>query len=254
MSGGKRSVSGCALAFLLVTLFPRVSAGETVQWSETFRAGRLDPALWQPTAEGDCRHCAVFIAGDDARDHRLRISLDTRGTLDTTVKFAGVRGRRPIHLTPGTQISVVLDWNGQVNGSYLSAELILSPHQTRRNPIRAPEWLSIGYVGVPPGQNARMAINLAGNGRERTLYREGWPEASRTGRKIARQEITIEILHPMTFKVRENARLVYESTPHRLPFGKAYLYLQVSSHSNYPNRSIDFDDIRVSDLRGERLK
>ena len=34
--------------------------------------------------------------------------------------------------------------------------------------------------------------------------------------------------------------------PHGLGFTKAYLYLQMSSHSNYRARTVYFDSVRVS--------
>lgn len=250
----KRDVSRCLLAFLLGTLFVAAGARESVSWTETFNQGRLDLTHWQPTAEGDCRRCMVSVVDEDGesqRNQRLRISLDTRGTRDDTVKFAGIRARRPIHLHVGTQIFALLDWNDQANGSYLSAALIFSAHKTSQNPLKTSEWLSIEYIGVPPMGNARMAIRVAEKGQEQTLYSEGWPDTHRTGRKIAQQEMTIEILDELRFRVRENGQVVYESTTHPIPFKKAYLYLQASSHSNYASRSIDFDDIRVSDLNGE---
>ncbi|MGJ0484672.1 MAG: hypothetical protein ACR65R_09070 [Methylomicrobium sp.] len=188
----------------------------------------------------------VDETGQGKSNCRLRISVDTRGTRDETVKFVGVRSGHPLLVTNGTHLSANLDWNNQTNGSYLSAAVILSPRKTNQNPLKTPEWLKIEYVGVPPGQNARMSISLTGQGRERILYTEGWPEANRSGRKIAQQKITFEILDQSLFRILENDQLVYESKLDKIPFRRAYLYLQVSSHSNYANRSIYFDNIQVS--------
>ena len=46
-------------------------------------------------------------------------------------------------------------------------------------------------------------------------------------------------------EVWEGDRRVWTSEADALVFGTAYLYLQMSSHSNYPPRAIYFDTIRI---------
>lgn len=244
--GGKLGISQC-LAFFLVIIFTNAAASELTGWSETFSQERLDLAHWQPTFEGDCRDCSVSVVNAiEQGDFRLRLLADTLGTQDDSVKFIGVRNTRLIDLSKATRIAVELDWNHQINGSYLSVALVLSPHKTKQNPLKTSDWLKIEYVGVPPGQNARMIIGLMVKGRERTLYTEGWPDTNRIGRRIALQKITVVFLDRLLFQIWENDQLIYDSKLNKLPFGKAYLYLQLSSHSNYSARSIYFDNIRIT--------
>ena len=216
-------------------------------WTESFIQGRLDPSRWQTTAEGDFREGTVDVVDvgkPGASDFRLRLRADTRGTRDDTVKFLGVGTTFRIPLGGPTRISLRLDWNEQANGSYLSAGLVLSPENTTGNPLQRRNWLKVEYVGVPPGKNARLAVSLKREGRERSLNSQGWPETNRAGRKLAVQNIEIVTVGG-SFEVWENGALQYEAPEETLPFDSAYLYLQMSSHSNYPPREIFFDEIRV---------
>lgn len=246
MRGGKLVISQC-LAFFLVIIFTNVAASELTGWSETFSQGLLDLAHWQPTLEGDCRDCSISVVNSiEQGDFRLRLLADTLGTQDDSVTFIGARNTRLIDLSKAKRIAVELDWNQQTNSSYLSAALVLSPHEIKQNPLKTSDWLKIEYVGVPPGQNTRMIIGLMVNGRGRTLYAEGWPDINRTGRKIALQRIMVVFSDRLLFQIWENDQLIYDSKLDKLPFSKAYLYLQLSSHSNYSARSIYFDNIRVT--------
>jgi hypothetical protein len=200
------------------------------------------------TAAGDFRSASVEVVAvpeGTGRDYRLRLLADTRGTRPETVKFLGVRSTCPVAIERGTRLSVQLDWNDQSNGSYLSAQVVLSPHATLGNPLETRDWLAVGYVGVPAGRNARMVIRVRREGRQRTLYTGGWPDRNRGGLRIGLQRIDITFAAD-GFVVSENGAPVYEGStaaPFREP---AYLYLQLSSHSNYPARAIDFDEIRFT--------
>lgn len=235
------------LFVLFVAAFTSAIAGEPPGWTEAFSQGRLDPARWEITADGDFRDRAVDVVDVNKRgpgDFRLQLRADTRGTRDDTVKFLGVRSVRKIPLGEDTRISAELDWNDQTNGSYLSAGLILSPLATSGSPLSGPDWLRVEYIGVPPGQNARMVISIKANGRERTLYTEGWPDTNRAGRKVGLQQLTI-ITRGRAFQVWENGQLMYDAKTQLLSFEVAYVYLQLSSHSNYPAREIYFDNVQV---------
>jgi hypothetical protein len=187
----------------------------------------------------------VAVPGGAARDHRLRLLADTRGTRPDSLKFLGVRSTCPLIIGPGTRLSVRLDWNDQANGSYLSAGIILSPHPTLGNPLEMRDWLAVGYVGVPPGREAHMLIRARHDGRERTLYTGGWPEPNRSGVRISLQRIVIAFSED-GFRVWENGTRVYEGRSAALRSAAAYLYLQLSSHSNYPARAVYFDQIRLT--------
>jgi hypothetical protein len=223
---------------------------EPYPWVEDFSAGRLDPSRWERTAAGDFREWSVEVvdAPGPARPagspvYRLRLRANTRGTRDDTVKHLGARFTQPIPLREGREIAVQLDWADQANGSYLTAAVVLSPHATQGNPLDTPDWLKVAYVGVPPGRNARMLVELRSHGRDDTVETEGWPETRREGRRIGVQEIRLRV-RSHSIDVSEGERLVWTSTQ-ALPFETGYLYLQMSSHSNYAARSIYFTRVRI---------
>jgi hypothetical protein len=236
---------------LILFLFSSISTRPSQEWIENFDKGGLDSSRWVVTSEGDFRERMVDVVDVGRRgsnDFRLRIRADTVGTRDDAVKFLGVRSSESIRLEGNVSISVVLDWNDQANGSYLSAALILSPEATTGNALNGSEWFKFGYVGVPPGRNARAVLSVKTSGRERTLYTEGWPDSNREGRKISLQKIEV-LIRRQSFQIMENDRLLYDSGDEPLPIEHAYLYLQMSSHSNYPAREIYFDDVRVKSSR-----
>jgi hypothetical protein len=242
LTGGLR-----ALLALCGVLAVAPLSGESAGFLETFDEGRLDPAGWLTTAAGDYRERiadVVDVAKRGLGDWRLRLLLDTRGTRDETVKFVGVRSVRPIRLRGTTRVSVEFDWNNQANGSYLSAAVVLSPHASAENPLTEADWLKVEYVGVPPGQTARMVIGFKGEGRERILFNEGWPPVNHGGRRIGLQLIML-VIENGSVRVWENSRLLPVTSARVLSFDAAYLYLQLSSHSNYPAREIYFDNVRV---------
>ncbi|MGB7001741.1 MAG: hypothetical protein WBE22_06985 [Halobacteriota archaeon] len=124
---------------------------------------------------------------------------NTIGTYDATVKFHVVRSVEKVNFCDEKEISFALDWNNQSNGCYLTASIYFCP--------------TVMY-----------------------LYTEGWPE-QRTGRYIAYQRIKI-VLDNKSLKIVENGKEIYCTPSHGLEFTAAYLYLQMSSHSNYPAREI----------------
>jgi hypothetical protein len=204
----------------------------------------LDPARWSKCEEGDFEESSIGLAGSrEDGGERLKVRAATRGTRDDTVKFLGVRSVPAFGLIPGARISARLDWNHQANGCYLSQAIILSPQSTKGNPLLGPDWFKVEYIGVPPGENARLLIACRTQGRERFLFTEGWPDANRKGRKIDLQGIEIVVL-PAGVQVLENGATVFESKEKLLPTALSHLYLQVSTHSNYPPRELFFDRIR----------
>ena len=160
------------------------------------------------------------------------------------MKYLGVRSARPIPLGAGTRIAVRSHWSEQPNTSYLTGAVVLSPHATDRNPLDTADWLRIAYVGVPPRRDARLLVSLRATSRQRTVYTDGWPEANPGGRAVGAQEVIV-CVRDRTLEVREADRQVWRAQPDEVTFGEAYLYLQLSSHSNYPARSIDFDGVRI---------
>lgn len=215
---------------------PRPAA--VVAFAEDFD-GPLDPARWTEVADGDFKEKTVDVKGG-----RLRLRCGTIGTDDRTVKFLGVRSVAAFPLKAGTRIAADLDWNDQANGSYLSAALIVAPQETSGNPLLLKDWLKIEYVGVPPGKNGRLVVARRVNGRDLMPYTEGWPQARREGRPIKLQKVELAVLDGR-LEVRENGRKAHEIAE-ALPFDTAWIYLQMSSHSNYPSRELFWDDVRVA--------
>jgi len=219
-----------------------------VKFNENFSEGVLNTQTWQITREGDFEESTIGIYDVDLTedvDYRLRLRANTIGTSDDTVKFHGVRGVQKVDFSEGVNISFDLDWNNQSNGCYLTASVYLCPTVTNGNPRDENDWLKFEYVGVPPGKNARSVIATKIDGRTRWLYTKGWPE-DRSGRKITDQHIRIT-LDDKTFKIMEEGAEIYVLPSHNLTFTSAYIYLQMSSHSNCPMREIYFDNVVVAE-------
>jgi len=214
---------------------------------DNFQEGRLDTSRWQRTQAGDFNEITVDVIDVDpgeGADYRLRLRANTIGTRDDTVKFLGIRSVDRIGFAQGVKVSLDLDWNKQANGCYLTASVYLCPTITSSNPRDEADWFKIEYVGVPPGKNARSVVAKKVSGRLQYLDRDDWPQ-NRRGRAIANQHIDI-FINGHGLRIQEKGRELYGVPSHKLSFNQAYLYLQMSSHSNYPSREIYFDNIIVS--------
>ena len=227
------------VAVILAVNTAKIEETNSSIFDESFNEGSLNTERWQITREGDFEESTI-----DIYNHRLRLRANTIGTSDDTVKFHGIRSVQRVNFSRGLNISFDLDWNNQSNGCYLTGSVYLCPTATNENPRGEDDWLKFEYVGVPPGKNARCVVATKIDGRTGWLYAEGWPE-ERSGRTIADQHIRI-ILNDESFKVIENGREIYASQ-HDLTFTSAYIYLQMSSHSNYPAREVYFDDVVVTE-------
>jgi hypothetical protein len=225
----------------------RQTGAPPVAWSDNFQTGTLDLQRWTVISAGDFKERVVDVRDTEKlgpSDFRLRLRADTLGTDDQTVKFLGVRASEKINLSDAL-ISADLDWNEQANGCYLSAAVILAPEVSSEIPLAGTDWLKIEYLGVPPGQNGRLALAVKDGGRERFLFTEGWPQENRAGRKLSVQKIELT-LRSGVIEFRENGKLLYESKTPVLNFASGWLYLQMSSHSNYPAREVFFDNLHVA--------
>ena len=212
---------------------------------DDFQRGKLSPDRWKPTRQNDFRKSVVDVTDVGEGDFRLRMTAETTGTRDDTVKFHGVRSLKKVVFAEGKKISLDLDWNDQANGCYLTAGLYLCPTVTDTNPRDEPDWIKFEYVGVPPGRNARFQVVTKNRGNLKFLFREGWPDRQRTGRKITLQQLEL-LIDGKGLIVIENNREIFRTEDHGIRFPGAFLYLQMSSHSNYPARTIYFDNIRIS--------
>ena len=215
-------------------------ADPRVVLSDSFSAAALRREAWVVTRQGDFREAAV-----DILDGRLRLRADTIGTRDDTVKHLGIRAtQQVIDLSSPVEVAAEIDWNNQANGCYLRASLFLCPTPTNGTAAAEPDWLKFEYVGVPPGKNGRALLGRRSKRQLRHLFTEGWPKEQRTGRKIGRQKVVLRLDHT-NIEIVENGRSIFGPAPHGLAFRRAYLYLQISSHSNYPPREIFFDNVVV---------
>lgn len=220
-----------------------VSVYET-EFFDDFQEGILSESKWAVTRQNDFRQSIIDVIGVGQDDFCLRMRADTIGTRDDTVKSHGVRTLQEIDFTDEKVISFELDWNNQANGSYLTAGLYLCPVATNTNPRDEADWVAFEYVGVPPGENARFQIARAKRGNLHFLFTEGWPDKQRTGRKIANQHLELSITKS-SLKVMENGKELFITEDYGVNFTKSYLYLQMSSHSNYPPREVYFDGIFI---------
>jgi len=228
-------------------LYPLNTQTGLGKFQEDFETGIIDAEIWTLTQEGDITTKVTEVSGADSGNgdlYRLKLGMDTIGTSDDTVKFMGIRSVRPVIICDGKDVSFELDWNNQSNGCYLSAAFYLCPTATERNPEEEADWLKFEYIGVPPGYNARALIASKADGRVENLWTDDWPD-QKTGRSIGNQHIQI-IIEEGRITVLENGNMLYSSKGPVIEFSSAFLYLQMSSHSNYPFREIYFDTISVT--------
>jgi len=214
------------------------------KFSDDFQNGILSESTWRLTRQNDFKVSIIDVIDVGKDDFRLRMLADTIGTRDDTVKFHGVRSLQKIDFTGGKVISFDLDWNNQSNGSYLTAGVYLCPVATDTYPRDEADWIAFEYIGVPPGKNSRFQVASKNNGNLRFLFTEGWPDEQRTGRKIANQHVKL-IIDKNTLKVLENEEELFSTLDYRQDLTEVYLYLQMSSHSNYSSREVYFDNIMV---------
>lgn len=221
------------------------AAAALCDFQERFSSDALNEQVWRITRQNDFQESTIDIVGAATGNGRLRMRAATLGTDDSTVKFHGVRTLKPVvDFSRLTDVSVEIDWNNQRNGCYLKAGLYLCPQATDSNPRAERDWLKVEYIGVPPGRNGRCLVASKVRGGLRHLFTEGWPKEQRTGRRIDVQHVRVRI-GPRSLKLFENGTLLFELPQHKLEFTKAYVYLQMSSHNNYPAREVFFDNVEV---------
>jgi hypothetical protein len=229
-----------------------VPSTDSVPFLETFADAALHPETWVVTRKNDFSESTVDVVGTTPENRRLRLRAATLGTRETTVKYHGVRTCQPVvDLTAPSELAFDLDWNQQSNGCYLTAGVLLCPTATTGNPEDEPAWLKIEYLGVPPGRNGRCQITLKRQGRLTILFAEGWPDRRRSGRTLGLQRVQV-VMDRTSLQVEENGTALYATSwcnadrrvcP--LDWTRAYVYLQQSSHSNYPAREVFFDNIGI---------
>jgi hypothetical protein len=241
---GRRAAALVLLAAIVLGIqLHRAPGGDPPQtppvFEERFSAGRLDEKVWRITRTNDFQKSTIDVLAG-----RLRLHAATIGTKPDTVKFHGVRTLLPVvDFSTPVAVGVELDWNKQANGCYMTAGVYLCATGADTGPTAEPDWVAVEYAGVPPGRNARCLVSARVAGQTRQLFTEGWPE-NRRGRPIGVQRIRLEHGH-VGLRVVENDKVLYGLPRHGLAFTKAYIYIQMSSHSNYPPREVFFDNVEV---------
>jgi len=92
---------------------------------------------------------------------------------------------------------------------------------------------------------ARACVTLRQGGLQpRILLDEGWPR-DRTGRRIGVHSVSL-LFERDRLTLQEDGEALLTAGDLDLDWGWSHLYLQQSSHSNYPLRTVYFDDVRVS--------
>ncbi len=218
----------------------------TPTWKDSFAAPTLDADAWTPLRQGDFRSAKVDIVdvGEVGQpDRRLRLAANTLGTDDRTVKFLGVRTKASFDFAKGRRFAVDMDWNAQKNSAYLTAALYLCPVAVHGDPAHAADWLRWEFAGVPQDNLVRASVAMKRDGHQRWLERFGWP-AQRKGRPVGNHRIEI-ILDAQDVVILEEGRERFRLEGHSLGFQAAAMYLVMSSHSNYYERAILFDDVAI---------
>ena len=241
--------------FILMTLLVGLigcgpSDQSSVLFQEDFERGSLDTSLWEVTIDGDFAEAVVDVVDVDPSediDYRLRLRANTIGTSDP-LKYLGVRSKNEVDLSTEESVSFDLDWNNQANGCYLTAALYLCP-TVSSNPRNESNWLKFEYTGVPPGRNIRINIWEKVDGTVNPLYTD-WGPRDDPGRPIGKPlglvTHRVEILlDKESLKVLQDGDEIYALSNHNLNFTTAYIYLQMSSGTNYPSREVYFDNILV---------
>jgi hypothetical protein len=240
-----------ALVSFLVLGF-RPAPESPVVFQETFDQGSLDSSRWEVTIDGDFAEVVVDVydvdPGED-NDYRLRLRANTIGTSDP-LKYLGVRSKNKVDLNNSKTIIFDLDWNDQSNGCYLTASLYICP-VISNNPKNEDNWLKFEYTGVPPGRNVRTNIWRKVDGVIEELLTD-WGPRDEQGRPIGKPlEIGSQmiglLLEENSLRVFENSKEILRLSDYELGFSTAYIYLQMSSGTNYPPREVYFDNITVTD-------
>jgi hypothetical protein len=217
---------------------------------DDFDEGSLDLSRWELTRDGDFAESLVDVydvdPGEDT-DYQLRLRAKTIGASDP-LKFLGIRSRNTVDFTNGKDIMFDLDWNNQANGCYLTASLYLCP-TVSNNPKKEDNWLKFEYVGVPPGRNVRINIWEKVDGAGHPLHTDWGPrdeQGKPLGYPLGLASHRIDMfLGKDSLRVVQDGEEIYPLSKHNLNFTSAYVYLQMSSGTNYPSREVYFDNIVV---------
>ena len=226
------------------------AAPNPVLFQEDFNLGSLDGSHWEVTMDGDFSETVVDVTDVDPGetvDYRLRLRASTIDTTDP-LKYLGVRSRDTVDFSVARVVTFDLDWNNQSNGCYLTAALFLCP-TISNNPKVEDDWLKFEYVGVPPGKNVRINIWEKVDGAVHPLLTDWGPRDEQDkplGLPLGNSSREIELfLDKASLMVTQDGEEIFPAFEHGLKFTQAYIYLQMSSGTNYPPREVFFDNVLV---------
>jgi len=222
-------------------------------FQEDFEQGFLDSYRWEVTTDGDFADFLVDVHDVDASqdtNYRLRLQANTIGTSDP-LKFLGVRTTKELDFSAGRAVSFDLDWNDQANGCYLTASFYLCP-TVSSNPKNEDNWLKFEYTGVPPGRNVRINVWEKIDGAIKPHYTDWGPRDDQDrpiGKYLEPGNHRIELLlGENNLRVLEDDEEIYKLLGYESNFSTAYIYLQMSSGTNYHTREVYFDNIIVQGI------
>lgn len=250
----RRILIACVQSAFLVWLLGCNPAVENpVIFQEDFEQGTIDSSRWEVTIDGDFADFLVDVYDVDVNedtDYRLRLQANTIGTSDP-LKFLGVRSTNELDFSTGRAVTFDLDWNDQSNGCYLTASLYLCP-TVSNNPKNEDNWLKFEYTGVPPGRTVRINVWEKIDGAVKPHYTDWGPRDEQDrpiGKYLAPGNHSIKlILEENSLRVLEDDKEIYKLSRHALNFSTAYIYLQMSSGTNYYTREVYFDNILVQSI------
>ncbi len=193
----------------------------------------VEPPGWVTVGVSDAVRSASWSAD------RLALSLTTMGITPKPLAVTGVRSVKPV--SGSIDLAFTLDWNRQANGAYLKVAVYLSPHRTDGDPAQLDDWVRVSYIGVPPGDRWRHELAERRGKRLAFLDRAGWPH-DRRGRVpgVAKVHIRwtggrLELLEGGATLSKVTAR----------GWSEHYVYVTLTSHSNYPQRTVYVDGLRL---------
>ncbi len=245
-----KNLTSIVLMFFFTGCFP----GNNIIWND-FKNEKFPDSTWTKISDGDFKSSDITVIKSDLsknnKDYKLRFRVNTLDTNDE-VKYLGIRSNKPIKFdgSKTNSISFDFDWNNQANGSYLSFYVYICPEETI-NPKKSTDWIALEYAGVPPGKNLRTSIWQKQDNILNTLFMD-WGERNQDNKPIGRPigntiHKIIFIFDADSIKLLEDGKELFTADTVEINHNNPYfLYFQLASGTNYPDREIFIDNIAVN--------
>jgi hypothetical protein len=188
---------------------------------DNFSPGPLDPSVWAPFREGNFRDSAIEAIGG------LRIAADTRGTPPGTWQHLGVRRIEAIAIRDGTAVAVSMSGG---DSPFLWGAMVFSTCNVPGNPKATSDWIAISWG------EGRMRVTACAGAVDRVLVEKTAENPQR------RVEIRFRA---GGFHLFEGDTPIFDSASAAVGFDLVYLYLMVSSESNYLLRAVRFHNLEI---------